>query len=63
MKCFKCNGVMVREKFYDIDGDCFNGWRCVNCGKIIDPLIMENSGMIAVQLLDELDAMMHKDVD
>lgn len=44
--CRKCNGKMVREKFYDyLDGTgkyCFNGQRCLLCGDIVDPVIMGN---------------------
>ena len=41
MKCHRCNGMMVYEKFY---GDCeyFMGWRCVTCGEIVDDVILEN---------------------
>ena len=41
MKCHRCGGVMVYEKFY---GSCeeFFGWRCVLCGEIVDQIILEN---------------------
>ena len=41
MKCMRCGGAMIYEKFY---GDCehFFGWRCVVCGEIIDQVILEN---------------------
>ncbi len=41
MRCHRCKGMMVYEKFY---GDCefFYGWRCVVCGEIIDQVILEN---------------------
>lgn len=32
---------MMHEKFYGL-GDDFLGWRCVICGEIIDPVILEN---------------------
>ena len=41
MKCHRCNGAMVYEKFYSEDGDFF-GWRCVVCGEIIDQVILKN---------------------
>lgn len=41
MKCHRCNGSMVREKFYSGEGE-FLGWRCVVCGEIIDQVILEN---------------------
>ena len=44
MECPKCGGFMTSDKFIDLMGGCahFLGWRCVSCGKIIDPLIAEN---------------------
>ena len=41
MRCHRCKGIMIFEKFY---GDCehFFGWRCVVCGEIIDQVILEN---------------------
>jgi hypothetical protein len=32
---------MVHQKFYDFQGQ-FWGWRCIFCGDIVDPLILEN---------------------
>ncbi|MBI1820384.1 MAG: hypothetical protein HY036_03410 [Nitrospirae bacterium] len=43
MECPKCKGLMVFEQFYDYQDDTgkasFTGWRCILCGKILDPLI------------------------
>jgi hypothetical protein len=41
MRCQRCGGAMTYEKFY---GNCeeFFGWRCVICGDIVDPVILEN---------------------
>jgi hypothetical protein len=41
MKCRRCNGMMVFEKFYG-DSEYFFGWRCVVCGEIVDQVILEN---------------------
>ena len=41
MKCHRCNGSMIYEKFYSEDGDFF-GWRCIVCGEIIDQVILKN---------------------
>jgi hypothetical protein len=43
MKCQRCGGIMVREEFYGLD-DMFSGWRCIFCGEIIDPVILQNRG-------------------
>lgn len=46
-KCSKCNGTMVIECFHDIEAtqnfDHFNGWRCINCGKMVDRVILDNA--------------------
>ncbi len=43
MRCARCGGLMVREKFEDFRlrsaGDEFGGRRCINCGEIVDPVI------------------------
>lgn len=43
VECPKCQGLMVYERFYDYRDDTgktsFCGWRCLTCGKILDPLI------------------------
>jgi hypothetical protein len=44
MRCARCNGLMVREKFEDLGGLGSSdhesaGWRCINCGAIVDPVI------------------------
>ena len=41
MKCYRCNGIMVYEKFYGPQ-EYFCGWRCIFCGEIVDPVILEN---------------------
>jgi hypothetical protein len=40
MKCHRCSGMMVHEKFYG--GEPFWGWKCINCGEVFDPVILEN---------------------
>ncbi|HUL37237.1 MAG TPA: hypothetical protein VLW47_06100, partial [Thermodesulfobacteriota bacterium] len=37
MRCHRCNGIMVSERFYGP-----GGWRCVLCGEVFDLLIWEN---------------------
>jgi DNA-directed RNA polymerase subunit RPC12/RpoP len=43
MRCPRCGGLMVLEKFEVFGlgscGDEFSGWRCINCGAIVDPVI------------------------
>jgi len=43
MNCPKCASLMVPERFIDYKqtGDAvFQGWRCLICGLILDPLIL-----------------------
>ena len=39
VRCLRCGGMMISEKFYDISNTFF-GWRCVICGEILDPVIL-----------------------
>jgi len=47
MMCRRCDGLMVCELFEDFEGLSsdyeFTGWRCLNCGAIVDPVIDANS--------------------
>ena len=46
MQCHRCKGSMIFEKFQDYNDDTgrlsFNGWRCLICGEIFDPVIYTN---------------------
>ncbi|MGZ3559306.1 MAG: hypothetical protein ACXU97_09370 [Thermodesulfobacteriota bacterium] len=44
MKCHRCRGEMVYEKFFG-PHEHFWGWRCIFCGEIVDQLILENRGL------------------
>jgi len=47
MRCFRCNGLMIYEKFYAVPGiilESFVGWRCVACGDIVDEVILRHRG-------------------
>ena len=41
MKCPRCDGAMIYDKFYG-SHDQFWGWKCVICGEIIDQVILLN---------------------
>jgi len=41
MKCSRCKNTMNYQKFYNTEG-YFWGWRCIFCGEILDPVILEN---------------------
>ena len=46
MTCPRCKGVMVQDIFEDLHDDTgvlfFQGWRCVTCGEVLDPVIASN---------------------
>lgn len=46
MQCPRCRGLMIGERFCDLYEDiekkCFEGWRCILCGEILDPMILMN---------------------
>jgi len=45
MHCPRCHGLMVKETYYDLVdcrliGGMFEGWRCLNCGNVLDEIIL-----------------------
>ncbi len=44
MTCQRCHGLMVQDHLLDLEEayGCLwiEGWRCVSCGDIVDPLII-----------------------
>lgn len=46
MTCHRCHGLMLMERmcdYHEIGGDrCFDGYRCLQCGAITDPVILKN---------------------
>jgi len=44
MDCRRCHGLMVKDSFVDLRDATgylkFQGWRCVNCGEVIDPVVL-----------------------
>jgi hypothetical protein len=41
MECKKCKGLMIEEPYSDYFLVC-HGWKCLNCGEIVDPIIIKN---------------------
>ena len=44
MRCARCSGLMVPERIENLGGlgssdSEYAGWRCINCGAIVDPVI------------------------
>lgn len=46
MTCQRCKGLMVRERYDDLElgsaGYEISAWRCLNCGAIVDPAIVSH---------------------
>jgi hypothetical protein len=46
MTCSRCQGLMHEDHFYDFEGTqgfmWMKGWRCLNCGHAIDPILEAN---------------------
>ena len=51
MTCRRCRGCMARDHFLDLQesgGDWWlEGWRCINCGHVYDPVAEKNRRMHA----------------
>jgi len=45
MKCLRCGGFMVYEEYYNPQ-ETVLGMKCLICGEIIDPIILENRKVI-----------------
>jgi len=48
LRCHRCGSIMAYEKYYSLEGE-FWGLRCICCGDIIDQIILENRGSMAVE--------------
>lgn len=45
MNCLRCNGLAVHDDSIAVEigsTSDFHGWRCVNCGMIVDDVIQNN---------------------
>jgi len=60
MRCQRCGGRMIFEKFYDVNS-VFFGWHCVICGEILDPVILLHrlSQDADLQIPEEKEEVMH----
>jgi len=49
MNCLRCNGLAVHDDSFSIQtgsSSNFHGWRCVNCGMIVDDVIQNNKRVL-----------------
>ena len=45
MNCLRCNGLAVSDDSFAVQtgsSSDFHGWRCVNCGMVVDDVIRDN---------------------
>lgn len=53
--CVRCGGLMVLEYYIDLQDDTgqigLTAWRCMSCGAVIDPVILQNRESPAPNLL------------
>jgi hypothetical protein len=54
MTCRRCQGYMARDHFLDLQesgGEWWlEGWRCINCGHVFDPVLERNRRLHAAAL-------------
>ena len=64
MNCKHCQGVMRQEQFFDCEGTpglmWMRGWKCVNCGYAVNPLIDANRRLHEVAFLQTLGGSLGK---
>lgn len=49
MNCLRCNGLAVRDDSLSVQlglSSDFHGWRCVNCGMVVDDVIRDNQRIL-----------------
>lgn len=44
MQCPRCEGTMIQHSYSDYEGTYLpvQGWRCLACGEVLDPVILSN---------------------
>jgi len=53
MNCSRCTGLMIRDDLQDDTGlGRFVGWRCLICGEVLDPVILENRNTAPNRMVD-----------
>jgi hypothetical protein len=56
MTCRRCQGYMARDHFLDLQesgGEWWlEGWRCINCGDVFDPVLERNRRQHAAVLAE-----------
>ena len=44
MRCYRCQGFMIEDRFDPEEGDRpgMVAWRCINCGEVLDAVIQHH---------------------
>lgn len=57
MSCPRCSGLMVPHKYTDLEGltgaPYCEAWRCVNCGDLVDAVVLEHRVGAARPVVEE----------
>ena len=51
-RCPRCSGLMVAEWCEDLSN--YTAQRCVQCGEIVDPVILHNRGILQGPIITQL---------
>jgi len=58
MTCHRCGGLMLAEQYDDLydytEQAEFTGWRCINCGNVLDRVIAGNHRPTTVRCAQHL---------
>ncbi len=47
-RCSRCQGTMVKERFFVRMGQFWDGFHCLFCGEVVDDVILENRAFIPI---------------
>ena len=67
MQCPRCRGLMVPDQFFDLINYGgywrFDGWRCLCCGNILDPVILRNQQAAVMKALEHVHLVTENNLD
>ncbi len=47
-RCGRCGGRLVKERFFVRMGEFWDGYHCLFCGEVVDPIILANRSFIPI---------------
>ena len=55
MICQRCHGLLIKDTCMDLDDDMglitIHVLHCLNCGEVVDPLILDHRGKVPAPLI------------